>query len=133
MNKQFIFMLVAALGFAMPVASQAATCGDCGKIKQIETVSGHRSSTGGLVAGALVGGVVGHQVGGGDGKKLATVAGALGGAYAGKKIAENSEKTQYRILVKMDDGHYETVTQNSAKDLKIGQSVRIKNGKVTRL
>lgn len=133
MNKQFIFMLIAALGFAMPVVSQAASCGDCGKIAQIETVSGHRSSTGGMVAGALIGGVVGNQVGSGGGKKLATVAGAVGGAYAGKKIAEGSEKTQYRILVKMDDGHFETVTQNSAKNLKVGQSVRIKNGKVTRL
>jgi uncharacterized protein YcfJ len=40
----------------------------------------------GAVIGALVGGLVGSQVGGGDGKKLATVAGAVGGGFAGREI-----------------------------------------------
>ena len=40
----------------------------------------------GMVVGAVVGGLLGNQVGGGDGKKLATVAGAVGGAYAGREI-----------------------------------------------
>ncbi|MGY6518941.1 MAG: glycine zipper 2TM domain-containing protein [Lysobacteraceae bacterium] len=40
----------------------------------------------GTVAGAVVGGLVGNQVGGGSGRRLATVAGAAGGAYAGREI-----------------------------------------------
>jgi len=40
----------------------------------------------GMVVGALVGGLLGNQVGGGDGRKLATVAGAVGGGYAGRNI-----------------------------------------------
>jgi uncharacterized protein YcfJ len=40
----------------------------------------------GMVVGAVVGGLLGNQVGGGDGKKLATVAGAVGGAFAGREI-----------------------------------------------
>ena len=40
----------------------------------------------GMVVGALVGGLLGNQVGGGRGKKVATVAGAVGGAYAGREI-----------------------------------------------
>lgn len=40
----------------------------------------------GMVAGALVGGLVGNQVGGGDGRKLATVAGLVGGGYVGRNI-----------------------------------------------
>ncbi|OHE79187.1 MAG: hypothetical protein A2X76_12140 [Lysobacterales bacterium GWF1_69_6] len=40
----------------------------------------------GMVVGAVVGGLLGNQVGGGDGRKLATVAGAVGGAYAGREI-----------------------------------------------
>lgn len=40
----------------------------------------------GTIAGALIGGLVGNQVGGGDGRKLATVAGVVGGAYAGREI-----------------------------------------------
>ena len=39
--------------------------------------------------GAVVGGVLGNQVGGGNGKKLATVAGALLGGYAGNEVAHD--------------------------------------------
>ncbi len=42
----------------------------------------------GAVVGALVGGLLGSQVGGGNGKKLATVAGAVGGGFAGREIDE---------------------------------------------
>lgn len=45
----------------------------------------------GTVAGALIGGVLGNQVGGGSGKKIATVAGAAGGGYAGNKIQQNMQ------------------------------------------
>jgi uncharacterized protein YcfJ len=38
------------------------------------------------VLGAVAGGVIGHQFGGGRGKDIATVAGALGGGYAGNQI-----------------------------------------------
>ena len=40
----------------------------------------------GAVVGAVVGGLIGSQVGGGNGRKLATVAGAVGGGYAGAEI-----------------------------------------------
>jgi uncharacterized protein YcfJ len=40
----------------------------------------------GMVAGALIGGLLGNQVGRGDGRKLATVAGLVGGGYAGRNI-----------------------------------------------
>ena len=39
--------------------------------------------------GAVLGGVLGNQVGGGNGKKLATVAGVLLGGYAGNEVAHN--------------------------------------------
>lgn len=39
--------------------------------------------------GAVLGGVLGHQVGGGNGKKLATVAGVLLGGYAGNEVAHD--------------------------------------------
>jgi len=42
--------------------------------------------------GALVGGILGHQVGGGSGKTLATVAGAGAGGYAGNKIQQNAQQ-----------------------------------------
>jgi uncharacterized protein YcfJ len=39
----------------------------------------------GAALGAVLGGVLGHQVGDGDGRKIATVAGAAAGGYAGSK------------------------------------------------
>ncbi len=42
--------------------------------------------------GALVGGILGHQIGGGSGKTLATVAGAGAGGYAGNKIQQNAQR-----------------------------------------
>jgi uncharacterized protein YcfJ len=42
----------------------------------------------GTATGAVVGGLVGNQVGGGSGRKLATVAGAIGGAFAGRAIQQ---------------------------------------------
>lgn len=39
----------------------------------------------GSVLGAVAGGVIGHQFGGGRGKDVATVVGALGGGYAGNQ------------------------------------------------
>lgn len=40
----------------------------------------------GSVLGAVAGGVIGHQFGGGSGRDVATVVGALGGGYAGNRL-----------------------------------------------
>lgn len=45
----------------------------------------------GSVLGAVAGGLLGNQVGGGNGKKLATVAGAVGGGYAGNRVQEHMQ------------------------------------------
>ncbi|SDL85426.1 Uncharacterized conserved protein YcfJ, contains glycine zipper 2TM domain [Franzmannia pantelleriensis] len=50
----------------------------------------------GTAAGAVVGGVLGNQVGGGSGKKLATVAGAVGGGLAGREVQGRVEANQGR-------------------------------------
>lgn len=46
----------------------------------------------GSVLGAVAGGVLGHQVGGGRGKDIATVAGALAGGYAGNRVQGNMQE-----------------------------------------
>lgn len=46
----------------------------------------------GTAVGAVVGGLLGNQVGGGNGKKVATVAGAVGGGYAGNKTQEHLQQ-----------------------------------------
>ncbi|NGY03896.1 glycine zipper 2TM domain-containing protein [Solimonas terrae] len=46
------------------------------------------NSVAGTILGGVAGGVIGHQIGGGHGKDVATAAGAVGGAYAGNRIAK---------------------------------------------
>jgi outer membrane lipoprotein SlyB len=59
----------------------------------------------GAVAGGVVGGLLGNQIGGGNGRKLATIAGAGGGAYVGNRIEKTSKaRTRYKITVRMDGG-----------------------------
>jgi uncharacterized protein YcfJ len=41
--------------------------------------------------GAAIGGVLGHQIGGGNGKTLATVAGVAAGGYAGNQIQKKTQ------------------------------------------
>jgi uncharacterized protein YcfJ len=96
--------------------------------------------------GALVGGVLGHQVGGGSGKTLATVAGAGVGGYAGNKIQQNAQQndtyttTEQRCNtvydMKEERGGYDVVYElNGSKhhlhmDSDPGDSLPVKDGKV---
>ena len=45
----------------------------------------------GIGTGALIGGLVGNQIGGGNGKTLATVAGVIGGGMLGNEIANRNK------------------------------------------
>jgi uncharacterized protein YcfJ len=44
----------------------------------------------GIGVGAVVGGLIGNQIGGGNGKTLATIAGVVGGGYVGNEIAKRN-------------------------------------------
>jgi uncharacterized protein YcfJ len=59
-------------------------CKDVAVTHQRPVQDQHRIA--GTAIGAIAGGLLGSQVGGGNGKKLAAVAGAVGGGYAGNQI-----------------------------------------------
>ncbi|MFO1269430.1 MAG: glycine zipper 2TM domain-containing protein [Rubrivivax sp.] len=85
----------------------------------------------GIVAGGLAGIVVGNQIGKGNGKTLAKVAGAAGGAYLGNKIEQKARATRtWEVSVKLDDGSSTVVTLDHAPVLGVGASVRIADGDV---
>lgn len=87
----------------------------------------------GTVAGAIVGGIVGNQIGKGDGNTAATVLGAAGGAYAGHQLEKGSQTTDaYKYTIRMNDGSYQTMTQTSNADIRVGDRVLIDNGVVRR-
>ena len=66
----------------------------------------------GTVLGGVAGGVLGHQVGGGKGKTLATVAGAAGGALAGNQVQKNMQQSD---VVTTTEKRCKTVNETSKK------------------
>ena len=110
----------------------AIVCADCGVVESVQAQEVKGKGTGiGAVGGAVLGGVLGHQVGGGRGKDLATVAGALGGGFAGNEVEKNIKKTNnYVTRVRMEDGTYRTLTQTTQPAVVEGDRVRIENGSI---
>jgi outer membrane lipoprotein SlyB len=107
-----------------------------GVVQAVDLVGGQSSTgiTAGAIVGAVVGGVLGHQVGGGDGKTAATVIGAAGGAYAGNELEKRNQQQAegYKFTIRMQNGSYQTVTQASHADIRVGDRVKIENGVVRR-
>ncbi len=109
-------------------------CPDCGTIDSIVPVTEKRQGSGaGAVIGGVVGGVLGHQVGSGRGKDVATVAGVVGGAVLGNTIEKSNKSTLHvEIRVRLGDGTFRTLKSDSDQGLRVGDKVRIDNGRVNR-
>lgn len=56
----------------------------------------------GTAAGALIGGLLGHQVGGGNGKKAATALGAIAGGLIGKNVQTHKQQAKTYQTVEQD-------------------------------
>ena len=69
-------------------------------------------------------------MGAGNGRTAATVIGAAGGAYAGNEIEKRNQQQSeaYKFTIRMADGSYQTLTQASHADIRVGDRVRIENG-----
>jgi len=110
--------------------AQAPVCYNCGRVESVRTVQSAAKPSGvGVVGGAVVGGLLGNQVGGGSGKTLATVAGAVGGGYAGNEIEKRTRTaTTYQVRVRMEDGNIRTFPYNNAPQWSEGDRVRVVDG-----
>ena len=86
----------------------------------------------GAVLGGIAGGVIGHQIGSGRGNTVGTIAGALGGAYVGNEIQRSSQKDRYRITVLLDGGARLELDEVGEGELRIGDRVRVVNGRAYR-
>ncbi|WP_137936426.1 glycine zipper 2TM domain-containing protein [Chitinivorax sp. B] len=120
----------ASLADARKQRDANAKCRECGTIAAINEyeVKGEGSALG-AVAGGVAGALLGKQVGKGDGNKVATVAGAAGGAYAGYKLEEHM-KTQkaYEYEVKLTNGKTQTIRPDPAHEqpkFQIGDKVKL--------
>lgn len=110
-----------------------ASCIDCGVVTGINTIAAAPNGPTGIGAalGAIAGGVIGHQFGAGNGRRVATLAGALGGAYAGNHY-EGSRVTGYEISVRLDSGELRSFHFDSSPGFSVGDAVRIAGGQVVR-
>lgn len=119
---------------AVAPPAPAPVCGNCGVVDSIREITQPGEGSGlGAVAGGVVGAILGHQIGGGTGKKIATVAGAAGGAYAGHQIEKSQRKTtRYEVIVRMNDGSSRSVMMDMIPGWQVGEHVRIENGTLVR-
>jgi len=85
----------------------------------------------GPAAGGVAGAVVGSQFGHGNGRKVMTVLGALGGAMAGKHIEKQARgATRWEVEVRHDSGMQETVLSDVAPSFNPGDRVRVVDGRL---
>jgi outer membrane lipoprotein SlyB len=116
------------------VASMApavkAVCASCGVIESVRNVETRGDGSGvGAVGGAVVGGLLGNQVGGGNGKKAMTVVGAIGGALAGNQIEKSMKSTtSYEIVVRMENGSNQIIHEANQPAWRNGDHVKIVDG-----
>jgi outer membrane lipoprotein SlyB len=105
-------------------------CANCGVIESIhETTTRAQGSGVGAAGGAVVGGLLGNQVGGGHGRDVMTLVGAIGGAVAGNQIESQVKATHsYEIRVRLDDGSSRTVYQSTPPSWRDGDHVKIVDG-----
>lgn len=115
----------------MPQVVQAQPiCEICGKVEGVRTIEAAAKPSGvGVVAGAVVGGLLGNQVGGGTGKTLATVAGAVGGGYAGNEIEKRTRKaTAWEVDVRMENGEKRSFKYDTQPSWRAGDRVKVVEG-----
>jgi outer membrane lipoprotein SlyB len=116
--------------------NQSGRCQTCGVVQEVQQVyldnSNRNGGTLGAIIGAVAGGVLGNQVGKGNGRKAATVAGAVAGGVVGNQVGKRNggNDTAWRVVVRLDNGQYATVTQRENPDLRNGDYVEVRGDHV---
>ena len=107
---------------AFQVSQPSSRDGTVESIVQDTVQSGNAAAA--TIGGAVIGGLLGNQIGGGRGQTAATVIGAGGGAFVGNQAAQR-QTLGWRIGVRYDDGSLATIQQTTAPALRIGDRVRV--------
>lgn len=127
-----VFMSGCANNYSRPTAAEPYPA-LYGVVDSIDVVRGQDSGMAGTVIGGVIGGVLGNQVGSGRGNTAATIAGAAGGAVVGHEVQKrNQTGDRYQVRVRLQNGAYQTQTQDDITGLHVGDRVRIENERVYR-
>lgn len=85
--EQKIYRTRALIGLGLAASMLVAACGPAPTPYQQAQRQHEIACLGGTLGGAILGGAVGNQFGGGRGQDIMTGAGAAGGAVAGSRYA----------------------------------------------
>lgn len=109
------------------------TCQRCGTVEGVYQEKRKGEANGvGMVGGAVVGGLLGNQIGGGSGRTLATVGGAVAGGYVGNEVQKNANsKTVWVTRVRMKDGALRSFEQAAKPRWRKGHVVRVRGNTVS--
>lgn len=124
----------AAVPAAATPPAAPALCSDCARVIEVrsEQRKGEASALG-AIGGAVVGGLLGNQVGGGSGRSVATVGGAVAGGYAGRELEKHLKKKIVWITeVRLPEGGSRSFEQATEPDWTIGDVLEIRDGRLVR-
>jgi len=110
-------------------------CSVCGVVSDVHTETRNAPADGkGVVAGAVVGGLAGHGMGGGSGRAAMTVLGAVGGGVAGNAIEKKIRRvTIWTTTVVFKDGAVRSYENDSGPKAEPGDIVVIADGHPARV
>lgn len=115
-------------------AAKPVLCNECATVLSVrqEQRAGEASGLG-AVGGAVIGGLLGNQVGGGNGKTLATVGAAAAGGYFGNEMEKKHKAHQvWRVRVAFSDASTRSFEFAHDPGVKVDEVVRVRDGELVR-
>ena len=131
-NHRIVLAQASDLPPSPPARVAAPVCRECGVIESVNEIEKAGEGSGlGAVAGGVVGAIAGKQVGGGRGRNVMSVLGAVGGAFAGNAIEKNARTVKsYDVTIRFEDGSSRTLSQANPPIWRTGDRVRLINGAI---
>jgi outer membrane lipoprotein SlyB len=123
-------------GYSHQTQGYGTELGRVVRIERLHSPQRQMSSGLGALAGAVIGGVLGNQIGHGGGRAIATGLGVVGGAALGNALEEDGggsgHSLIYRITIRTDRGTTRAFDVSSPGDLVPGDRVRVYRGEIAR-
>ncbi len=109
-------------------------CANCAVVRSVQTETRKGKGSGlGIVGGAVAGGALGNQIGGGSGRTIATFGGAVGGGVLGNEVEKHLKRTTVWITtVTMKDGSVRRFEDSTDPHLRAGDVVSTAQGRLRR-
>ncbi|MCX7155791.1 MAG: glycine zipper 2TM domain-containing protein [Rhodocyclales bacterium] len=107
-------------------------CLDCGVIANVRQVTNEGKPSGaGAVIGGLAGAALGSNIGRGNTRTVASIAGAVGGGLLGNTIEKSQRQTtSYEVTLRMEDGSTHMIVSDAMPSWRIGDKVKLVSGAI---